>query len=540
MRIFEIIKGYASMGLEGRNRILLHRLVTFLVVGGLAFGVDPSRGAVEVAPQEKWADFCNVSGVYSSPQAVCDARTEAINWKRPLIYDGPAEALGVEGRCIDPTKGSTLGWPRFYYVCASGYEPYGVDSLVCNGQFLGEGSWCRASGEINPLKNAGACEQESCCVGNPVTIGALNKFMKEKDYSGSGRSDIEFSRFYNSSLDVWLKEWSLGKKWSWSYSRSLNFQSNSSYRTVLVTRDDGKGIYFTKSDGEWRPDEDIGDKLEELTDGQGQTIGWRYTTSNNDTENYDNDGKLVTVETLFGVVQTVSYDGDGRIHRVESSVGQSIEFQYDTFSRISSVTDQSSRAWMYRYDMVGNLEYVDYPDGSTRQYHYNESLYTTGANLPHALTGVTDERGIRYSTYEYFGSGRTKSTYHAGNAQRVDISYNNVDGTRTVTNSLGQESIYSTEIRLGVALVTEVAGPGCSTCGTSDSNYGYDPANNNLLSKTEQGRTTEYGDYDDKSQYRYRVEAKDSLVERQADYTYDDRFHNKVTTITENSVYQSP
>ena len=66
--------------------------------------------------------------------------------------------------------------------------------------------------------------------------------------------------------------------------------------------------------------------------------------------------------------------------------------------------------------------------------------------------------------------------------------------------------------------------------------YVYDPANNNLLSKTENGVTTQYGDYDAKGQYGFRIEAVGTPEQRRTDYTYDTRFYNKITSITEPSV----
>ena len=48
--------------------------------------------------------------------------------------------------------------------------------------------------------------------------------------------------------------------------------------------------------------------------------------------------------------------------------------------------------------------------------HYNEPEHTGGANLPHALTGITDENGDRYATYQYQADGRAIATGHAGGA----------------------------------------------------------------------------------------------------------------------------
>ncbi|RRQ21111.1 hypothetical protein D6C00_03475 [Thiohalobacter thiocyanaticus] len=160
--------------------------------------------------------------------------------------------------------------------------------------------------------------------------------------------------------------------------------------------------------------------------------------------------------------------------------------------------------------------------------------------MPHVLTGITDERGIRYATYEYYTDGRAKASYHAGNAQRVDITYDDTTGTRTVTNSRGQTTTYTTDVNLGTALVTGISGPGCSACANGgDTSYTYDSANNNLLSKTENGLTTQYGDYDAKGQYGYKVEAVGTPEERRIEYDYDPRFYNKITEIREPSVYSS-
>ena len=112
----------------------------------------------------------------------------------------------------------------------------------------------------------------------------------------------------------------------------------------------------------------------------------------------------------------------------------------------------------------------------------------------------------------------------------------NTNGTRTVTNSRGQASTYSTAVQLGVALVTDIAGPGCSTCGGSNTSYQYDPANNNLLGETENGVTTQYGNYDTRGQYGYKIEAVGTPEARRTDYTYDARFFNKITSMTEPSV----
>jgi len=377
-------------------------------------------------------------------------------------------------------------------------------------------------------KNRGHCKGESCCLGNPIHAGVGNKYQIETDFN---MNPLAFSRAYN-SFDFQLNGAPvysvMGRHWNHNYERYVIVDAVDPNK-VYVTRPDGKGYEFASSGGLWVPDSDIHDQLVQLTDAQSVPTGWRYTTQDNTAENYDLSGKLVSIKDVLGNTRTLTYDGSNRLERVDSNSGESLQFAYDASNRLSTITDHAGRQWGYRYDANDNLKFVDNPDGTTKQYHYEDTAF------PHALTGITDERGIRYSTFRYDYEGRAILSVHAGNAQRVDIVYN-ADGTRTVTNSLGHLSTYSTAVQLGVALVTDVSGPGCSSCGGNNVGYGYDPVNNNLLSETENGITTQYGNYDAKGQYGYKVEAVGTAEERRSDYTYDPRFFNKIASITEPSV----
>ena len=402
-------------------------------------------------------------------------------------------------------------------------------------------------------KNAGLCTGTSCCLGNPVNGASGNKYQIETDIAVDL---IEFQRSYNSTalplIDSAPVNGRIGNFWRHSYQRYVILNTSNPVTVTTVLRSDGKEVAFYLASNNWETDADVEDQLEQLTDGQGVPIGWRYTPTDNTVEDYAVSGRLLSITDVRGNSQTLSYDTSNRLDRVDTNTGELLQFSYDASDRISTITDQSTRTWTYRYDVNNNLEFVDNPDGTTKQYHYNEQAFTTATNLPHALTGITDERGLRYATYEYQTDGRATATYHAGNAQRVDITYNDTNGTRSVTNSLGQPSTYSTAVQLGVALVTDVSGPGCATCGSGNTSYDYDPANNNLLSRTENGITTNFNNYDSKGQFSCKVEGITSTdtstgvcafnpvaspEARRTDYTYDSRFNNKTTTITTPSVF---
>ena len=378
-------------------------------------------------------------------------------------------------------------------------------------------------------KNLGGCICGVSCVGNPINVAIGNKYQRETDLR---LRSLSFMRSYNSInplLNGKPVSTVVGSNWNHNFERYV-IADAVDQDLVHVTRPDGKSFEYRLVDTQWVADADVRDKLERLTDDQGILSGWRYTTTKNSVEEYNALGKLVAIIDVRGNSQALSYVGNGRLARVDTDSGESLQFAYDASDRIVAITDHTGRVWAFRYDTRDNLEYVDYPDSTTKQYQYEN------ARFPHALTGITDRRGIRYATFEYDTSGRGKASYHAGATERVDIVYN-TSGTRTVTNSLGQVTTYTTASQLGTSLVTDVSGPGCTSCGDGNTSYQYDSPSNTLLSKTDNGLTTEYGDYDAKGQYGYRIEAAGTAEAQRADMTYDPRFSQKVTTETTASVY---
>ena len=210
-------------------------------------------------------------------------------------------------------------------------------------------------------------------------------------------------------------------------------------------------------------------------------------------------------------------------------MGGSLDFSYDGDGRLSTLTDHTGRTWTYRYEILGRLAYVDHPDGTTREYHYEDLRHA------YALTGITTEDGQRLSTYEYDEEGLAVASYHAGNANRVDIQYD-ANGDRIVVDPVGNATVYQTRIENKRGVLEAISGPVCSQgCGQTDSQYSYD-GDLNLTSKTVYGVTTQYGNYDSKGQPGYMVQAVGTAEEKRIDYEYDPGFFNRITRITEPSV----
>ncbi len=387
---------------------------------------------------------------------------------------------------------------------------------------------CPTAGESAGL---GAQLGASPLVGNPLHSGSGNKFLQETDHRAADPAPLAFDRYYNSQADATR---TLGPNWRHGYDRSITPLSATVAR---VARADGKAYAFKLVGGIWTAYGEVRATLTRSTDAAGVTTGWTYTTAQDTVEHYDAAGRLIDLTDRAGRVQTMSYDPDGRLILVTGPLGDSLTLDYDADGRLASLTDNANRITRYRYDAAGNLSEVTHPDLTVRTYHYEDTRF------PHALTGITDERRMRYATYAYDGQGRATVSYHGPQtsvpAERIDgvtLTFN-TDGSTTVANSRGATSTYRFIAQHGARLVSGIDGPGCSSCGTGDSSYRYDPDTNYLLAKTVHGVTTQYGAYDAKGQYRSMIEAVGTPQERRTDYTYDPRFSGKVATQTEPSVY---
>ena len=263
---------------------------------------------------------------------------------------------------------------------------------------------------------------KSCGVGNPVNSANGNKYQVETDLQGSATSGIGITRYYNSDRHGALYGKSpYGHNWTNQYSPEITVTTEwvglFAYTRARVLRPTGRIFTFTDWNcpgcETWQPEPGVYDSLREIRDTTGAQTGWEYTTVGNTVERFNLNGVLQTITDIHGNTQTLSYDTLGLLERVDDDAGKSLRFSYDAMDRISATTTGDGRVWGYRYDADGNLEYVDNPDGTIRQYHYNETAHTANGYLPHALTGITDERGVRFSTYRYDGRGRAISSYRA-------------------------------------------------------------------------------------------------------------------------------
>jgi len=288
-----------------------------------------------------------------------------------------------------------------------------------------------------------------------------------------------------------------------SYDRSIATATSS---LVFVSRPDGKIYYFGLSAGVWVPkNAAIKDKLVQQKDAAGLTTGWLYTNAADDSrETFDGSGRLLTIKANNGQIHTLTRSttatpssiapGANYLIGVTDHFGRKLSFTWNSNGTIATMTDPSNAVYRYRYDTNKRLITVEYPtaDGSiqARTYLYNEPEHTAGQVTTNLLTGIQDEKGVRFATYDYDAQGRGIATQHAGGVERFALAY----GTNQtiVTDPLGTQRTYAFA-RVGGALrLSGVNQPGGAGCAAAANKITYD-ANGNLKTFTDfNGVTTTY------------------------------------------------
>jgi len=164
--------------------------------------------------------------------------------------------------------------------------------------------------------------------------------------------------------------------------------------------------------------------------------GYLYTDATAEVqESYDTAGNLIAMHWAGGEGQTFTFSTSATplgvapapayLLQVKDSRGRSIAFTYQlpagsdpaTGGLLGNIVDPQGLTTRLAYDAAGNLTSLTWPDGSTRRFHYEN------AAVPRGLTGITDERGVRYATFGFDNEGRAISTEYAGGVGRYSTTY---------------------------------------------------------------------------------------------------------------------
>ena len=339
-----------------------------------------------------------------------------------------------------------------------------------------------------------------CARGNPVNPAVGNKFQFDTDYRGLRPLPLAITRAYNSSDGTWR-----------FFAR---IEQEPGGRIAQVIRKDGQGLTFAGAPGSniWlATSTDITGQLTSTRDLNGAISGWQYRTLDDQVEQYDAGGRLVTLASRAGLAHTVSYTDTGVT--VTHSLGGSLVYQLDTQGRITSAADPAGNRYDYRYNSDGMLQRVVYPGASGEQsYHYENLAF------PDLLTGVTDATGNRFATWRYDDRRRAISSQHSGGADLTHFDYTFTDDPlypqTTVTNALGKRTTYHYVRVNGARKVFYVSGHASENCVAANQRYNFD-ANAFIASYTDWNGNLTTFTRDNRGRELSRTEAVGTPDERQ-------------------------
>ncbi|MDU9416372.1 DUF6531 domain-containing protein [Pseudomonas sp. zfem005] len=303
---------------------------------------------------------------------------------------------------------------------------------------------CRPANDESGPSSTEDTNSPKSCAGNPINIANGNKYQKEIDIKTT--SKLELSRHYNSHE----------KTWQHNYSARLFLGAGA----AMVKLESGRESVFNISTPSAITREA----------GQGQLVRldnqWLFSTPATGSYYFSDSGQLVRRVDLQGDSYNLSYSEHET--RVTDGRGNQISYTEDAQGQVLSAHGNGN-AVKYAYDGPRLIEAFYERGGASqsRQYHYEDPLD------PGLLTGITDERGIRYATWAYDDQGRAISSEHAGGAEKVTVAYN-ADGSSTVTNALGKRTTYRFQTIQGIRRITAIEGEPSANCPNSNSTFTYD------------------------------------------------------------------
>ncbi|WP_332773883.1 hypothetical protein [Phenylobacterium sp.] len=235
-----------------------------------------------------------------------------------------------------------------------------------------------------------------------------------------------------------------------------------------------------------------------------------------------------------GKILTFSYDAKGVLTQITDELGKSLVFTWDKSNgfprRITQVDLPDSTKLKYAYDLVEGGEFdarltkVERLDAAnavldSTTYEYSDTNYLA------YVTGIRDRNNVLRWEVTYDSEGRATSSSGPGGALRDQVAYSapGATFTRTVTNALGKQSVFTftkTNALSQDPKLTSVVGQVSANCPASSASTTYD--SNKFIATTtdEEGRVTGYT-RDAKGRPTVIKEAQATAKERVTNITYD-------------------
>ena len=283
---------------------------------------------------------------------------------------------------------------------------------------------------------------------NPVVVSTGSKVQTENDMPGAPNGALRIDRTYRSIRDFGGGQ-SGGRGWSFSFDRQLSIfvplPNGEQPNKIDGAFGDGSFFEVHRSSAEvWTAPKDNSVTLKSLNNAFDE---WLLTNRDGSVERFKKINKeflLVSTNTREGLGQFYEYSPDNKLTSITDSTGRTLSVTWIGHV-VASIAGATGSAH-YRYAPTSRqgglplrgteqLVAVEYRDESghllsTKHYHYDDPNYR------HLLTGITDENGARFATYEYNASGEAIVSEHAGGANRHGFDYSQ-EKKRVITDPLG-------------------------------------------------------------------------------------------------------
>ncbi|WP_143518148.1 DUF6531 domain-containing protein, partial [Pseudomonas sp. PIC25] len=470
---------------------------------------------VPVAPEvSEWKYTgirCETEVPYPSEEAAIQAGVARYN----RCGDASVASRGVWGTATEPVKGAcgssndlpaySLGVERrnarhisiSYCNTHDSWTIFRTRTVRCPSGYTFSSNQCIPVGE-DVAKAPSQCKPELGIAfsGNPINLSSRSKQESIIDLTIEASKGWFFRRYYSSREHYYASR--MNKHWRHTFERRLVETQNSAIRSVTLYRDDGQALRFSLTNGLWKADGDINYLLssEKASD---EAIRWQVITPDNETEVYDEHGSLLQVTDRHHQTISLTYDANRWIKKISYPNGTDLLLTYHANGLLKMVKLSNDINIIYEYNSNNLLTNATHSIGGASVMHYEDSRFPT------ALTGITDERGVRFQTWAYDDQGRPVLSEHAEGAERTRLTYHS-DGKITVTNALEKQSVYSFKLINGLNRLVSVDGVASLNCVGANRAYTYTP-DGRLESKTDwKGHLTTYT-YNDRGLEISRTEA---------------------------------
>lgn len=362
---------------------------------------------------------------------------------------------------------------------AVNYNPWAVEFWDggSNGGYFGSRDSVDSS-YYDPPEGANNEEFENdLCAGNPILIGSGIKIQLDTDFGGQGEMALGLTRRYSSSDSASTYGGVFGDNWSSNLDHSISRDGcyaslgagrdtcPSSPQVVEVFTNLGqRHSYHRGGDGIYRNPSDAFSSIQKVLGGY-----YELKRSDDSVMRFRPDGRVERIENTHGLRWTYGYQtlGDGTQQiTITRSGGRSLSLTIGAgpYPRATTVIDPAGKSYSYTYGEYGRLASVTYPGGAADARNYTYSLGR--------LVGI-GIGGQPFATFDYHDDGRGKMSFHAGEVEKVELSYGtefidglgNVDVT-TVTNALGATTRYKFH-NDKLRLIDRDAAPDCPAASAS-------------------------------------------------------------------------